>query len=93
MNIVLDRTRVINVGAAQIKIDLTASTSPSDHNAPVICNLFNDGRSELDNVSVPIAANPTFMRVSDSKWRNLWKSDSGKCIMFSKWNTVKEGGL
>ena len=97
MNIVLNRMRVVNVGAAQTMIVLTASTSSSDQNAPVISNLFNDGKSESDDNSgvsvVSILANPTLVRLSDSRWENLnpEKRESGRCMTFSKWNAVREG--
>ena len=97
MNVVLNRMRVVNVGAAQIMIVLTASTSSSDQNAPVISNLFNDGKSESDDSSgvsvVSILANPTLVRLSDSRWENLnpEKRESGRCMTFSKWNAVREG--
>lgn len=93
MNIVLDKMSVVNVGAARTIISLTASTSSSDHSAPVICSVFNDEKSEPDRVSGSISANPTLMRVRDSRLLNLEKRDKGKCITFSKWSAVKEGRL
>ena len=70
MKIILDKKSVVNVGAAEIMINLTASRSSSDHKAPVICSVFNDEKSEPDNVLGSSFANPTSMRVSDSRRRN-----------------------
>jgi len=91
MKFVLDRMRVVNVGAAHIMIILTASTSSSDHSGPVIFSLFNDEKGASDNVSESTFANPISSRVSDSRWRNPEKRDSDKCITFEKWNAVREG--
>lgn len=93
MNIVLDKMSVVNVGAEWTIISLTASTSSSDHRAPVICSVFNDEKSEPGSVSGSISANPTLTRVRDSRLLNLEKRDNGKCITFSKWSAVKEGRL
>lgn len=91
MNVVLNRMSVVNVGAAQTMIILTASTSSSDQSAPVISSLSNDEKREPDSASVLIFSNPTLTRLSDFRWQNPEKRDSGKCRMFSKWNAVREG--
>lgn len=93
MKLVSDSTRVVNVGAAQLMIILTASTSSSDHSAPIIFSLFNDekGGETANSVSGSTLANPTSVRVSDSRWQNEEKRDSGKYIVFSKWRAVRVG--
>ena len=83
---------VVNVGAAQLMIILTASTSASDHSVLIIFSLFNDEKGETANsVSGSTFANPTSVRVSDSRWQNEEKRDSGKYIVFSKWRAVRVG--
>ena len=86
MNIVLNRMSVVNVGAAQIKIILTAFKSSSVQSAPVISSLSKDEKSEPESVSTPISSNPTLTRLSDFRWQNPEpeKRDSGKYRTFSK---------
>jgi len=84
LSLVWDRMRVVNVGAARVMIILIASMSFCHSPPPEIFSFLNDEKSESDRVSGPIFENNTLTRVSDSRWWNAEKNDSGKFLMLSK---------
>jgi len=68
MSPVLDRMRVVNVGAARVMMNVTASTSLFDHIEAEIFSVLNDKNSEPGSGLDPIFRNLTSTRVSDSSW-------------------------